>query len=182
MVWPKVGGPRMKKFLRPYPPVWRRRMETEGLQAEFPPTLTGITCSLSHLQLCPPQGVVRLNVISNICQLHQSSKFSTREHYVDLWCSLGNTGSVNRAHMRQAGGTRVGNFIYDTLNLAAHLWILCKGKEWPFPCKQLSDLPQDQYREGKAFTLGTLIVFLSNHLPGIQKYSPRAGFVWISWN
>lgn len=58
-------------------------METKGFQAEFPPTLTEITCSLSHMQLCPPQGVVQLNVILNICQLTQSSKFSTQEHYVD---------------------------------------------------------------------------------------------------
>ncbi|KAI5942352.1 Keratin, type II cytoskeletal 72 [Manis javanica] len=35
-------------------------------------------------KLCPPQGVVQLNVILNICQLNQSSKFSPREHDVDL--------------------------------------------------------------------------------------------------
>ncbi|XP_045295407.1 renalase isoform X4 [Leopardus geoffroyi] len=74
-----------------------------------------------YSQLCPPQGVVRLNVILNICQLNQSSKFSTREHYVDLRCSLENTGSINQAHMRQPGGILVGNFIYDTFILPAHL-------------------------------------------------------------
>lgn len=80
-----------------------------------------LTCSLSHLQPCPPQGVVRFNVILNICQLNQSSKFSTREHYVDLRCSLENAASINSAHRRQPGGTPVGNFIYDTFNLAVHL-------------------------------------------------------------
>ncbi|XP_053063344.1 renalase isoform X9 [Acinonyx jubatus] len=74
-----------------------------------------------YSQLCPPQGVVQLNVILNICQLNQSSKFSTREHYVDLRCSLENTGSINQAHMRQPGGILVGNFIYDTFILPAHL-------------------------------------------------------------
>ncbi|XP_030191432.1 renalase isoform X7 [Lynx canadensis] len=74
-----------------------------------------------YSQLCPPQGVVQLNVILNICQLNQSSKFSTREHYVDLRCSLENTGSINQAHMRQPGGILVGNFIYDTFILPARL-------------------------------------------------------------
>lgn len=128
----------------PYHPDWKRRMEIEGFRAEFPPTLTGRACALSHLQLCPPPGVVQLNVILNICQLNQSSRFSTREHYVDLWCSLENTGSKNQAHMKQPGGTLVGNFIYDAFNLPAHLWTLCKGKEWPFPWKWFSELLQDQ--------------------------------------
>lgn len=30
------------------------------------------------------------------------------------------------ARRRQPGGTLVGNFIYDTFNLAVHLWQLCK--------------------------------------------------------
>nr|XP_060498963.1 renalase isoform X7 [Panthera onca] len=75
-----------------------------------------------YSQLCPPQGVVQLDVILNICQLNQSSKFSTREHYVDLRCSLENTGSINQAHMRQpGGGILVGNFTHDTFILPAHL-------------------------------------------------------------
>lgn len=83
----------------------------EGFRAEIPPTLTGITCSLSHLQLCPPQGVVQLNVILNICQLNQNSKFSTREHCVDLGCSLENAGPINRSHVAQPGwGALFGDF------------------------------------------------------------------------
>ncbi|EFB20296.1 hypothetical protein PANDA_002318 [Ailuropoda melanoleuca] len=57
------------------------------------------------------QGVVQLNMILNICQLNQGSKFSTREHDVDLRCSLENPGSINRAHTRQPAGILVGNFI-----------------------------------------------------------------------
>ena len=104
-VWPKVDGIRLKTFLHPSHPVWKKADGHRRLSAEFPPTLTGRAWALSHLQLCPPLGVVQLNVIVNICQLNQSSRFSTWEHYVDLWCSPEKVGSINQAHMRQPGGT-----------------------------------------------------------------------------
>lgn len=124
----------------------RRLPQTKAFRL-FPKALT---CSLSRLQLCPPRGVVRVNVILNICQLNQSSKFSTREHYVDLRCSLENAASINSAHRRQPGGTPVSNFIYDTFNLAVHLWQLCKREIVTIPLQ-------------RAFSWGLCI--LSDHLP-----------------
>lgn len=72
-------------------PHGRRLIETKAFRLFPKPP----TWSPSHLQSCPPQGVVQCNVILNICQLNQSSKFSSRERYVDLRCSLEYTASIN---------------------------------------------------------------------------------------
>lgn len=90
-------------------------------------------------------------MILNICQLNQSSKFSTREHYVDLRCSLENTASINSP---LTGDSRVVLRLV-ILSMTRLIWLYIygnyvKGKLWPFPYKMLS-------AESSAF--------LADHLP-----------------